>query len=310
MLSWLAVSTLSGMLPCDQTCLVQEKCSKKCEEDANCDHFAVGSTCYIYAGCTLVSGSNTGLTYYKKVFEAPSDNPRDNVGFNGIILQLNDDNSGFIEPSECEDYGYVDVAINRYDPSRTMCEPTTLNYPTVSNYAAGPATIRSNRCYHGVGTVLCSAGGSFSSWDDMRSGLGAPSPTAKCIACPKGYIATRFFGGDPENEDDYPAFAVNLNLFEDTDHGPGVAPCPNTKNKLECRPMWGDWFKAWGDNPLKSGEVTAANVVNLALGSTFQCAPWGAESVAAPNRHCLTAGTKFTRYNAVGGDGNTGDDFW
>lgn len=218
------------------------------------------------------------------------ENPQSGVAFNGFILQMKDDNSGFIDSTQCEDYGYNDVAINRYNTSRTMCEPSMLSPPPPNE----------PWCNHGAGTVLCSAGGSFDSYASLRNSAAAPLPTAKCISCPEGYMATRYFGGDSE----FSSFNVHAHKWETNDQS-----CPNTANKLECRPIWGDWFTAWGDNPLKAGSIPAATMANIVLQSTFQCAPWGANAVSAPKRHCLTAGMKFTRYNPVGGAVD-GHKFW
>lgn len=273
----------------------QAACAQICEDDATCDHFAVGSDhgCYTYVECVLASGSVPGLAYYAKRFEDPADQAANRQAqgsetFNGIVLRLNGDGDVFLPESECEDYGYTDVGTNRYDASRTMCEPTITSETTDGNR-------RDSRCYFGKGTVLCSAGGSFESYAELRSSAygvraEAPVPTANCIACPKGYLPTRYFGGgETADGDTIPGF----NIGAPSDHW-----CPiKTKNKLECQPAhWGDFFKTWGDKPLASRGNTVS-AMGSAKQNVLQCAPWGTEGVGSVKRHCLAAGTRFTRYN-------------
>lgn len=255
-------------------------CAAKCTAQAGCDHIAAGTTCYTYVGCVKSYPRNhPSLTYYRRAppttppptTPPPTSSPptkKRKWGFNGIVLKLTESGK-FIDEKQCEDYNHFDIATNK-NTSRTTCEKASLYHGHWSK-----------DCTHGKGALICTP---------------PHGSTPKCVSCPPGYAPTRYFDKD---------FLVNP--IAGTSPPRPKAHCPDTRGNghgtLECSPLDQRWFTSWGDNPLKRAEIQ-----QLAVQNTFQCAPWGDPN--ADKRHCLNAGVKFTRYNDLTRKTAYGPCFW
>jgi len=153
-------------------------------------------------------GSTGQWTMAKQEPEKDKDKPVSvRKPFNGIRLQANADNTGFVDYSECEDYeAQVDpcyqVVANR-DPSRTMVQPLIgINLNLINGWKMQCALPKYNTPSYLRQSAQLSVTppGSVKSYKQMQNGrktLLLQKPTAKCLVCPDGFLPRHFESGTP-----------------------------------------------------------------------------------------------------------------